>query len=318
MVDTSRTLRNVSLRQLRVFEATARHLSFTRAARELHLTQPAVSMQMKELEQSCQLPLFERVGRGIRLTEAGAELARCAGTIAEQMELTREHLDALRGLKTGLLKLGAVSTAKYFAPSLLAAFRREYPGVSIRFSVGNRQEMIRQLADNQVDLMIMGRPPPELQTLAEPFARHPLVVVAPPSHRLARRRRIPLRDLAAESFLIREEGSGTRAAMEKLFADRGFTYRGSMEMSSNETIKQAVMAGMGISLLSAHTVGLELKAGKLVLLDVAGLPIVRDWYVIHLTAKRLSPIAGAFRAFLLRKASPLIEAAVSGRRRLRP
>jgi DNA-binding transcriptional LysR family regulator len=275
-------------------------------------------MQVRELEQSCQIPLFERVGRGIRLTEAGEELARCAATIAGQVELTREHLDALRGLKAGLLKLGAVSTAKYFAPSLLSAFRREYPGASIRFSVGNRQEMIRQLADNQVDLMIMGRPPPELQTVAVPFARHPLVIVAPPDHPLARRKRIPLRDLAGESFLIREDGSGTRAAMERLFRDQGVAYQASMEMSSNETIKQAVMAGMGISLLSSHTVGLELKAGKLVVLDVAGLPIVRDWYVIHLMAKRLSPIAAAFRDFLLRKASPLIEEAVAGKPRRRP
>jgi len=312
MGDVSGTLRNVSLRQLRVFEATARHLSFTKAARELHLTQPAVSMQVKELEQGCQIPLFERAGRGIRLTEAGEELARCAATIAGQVELTREHLDALRGLKAGLLKLGAVSTAKYFAPSLLSAFRRETPGISIRFSVGNRQEMIRQLADSQVDLMIMGRPPRELQTIAEPFARHPLVIVAPPGHPLARRKRIPLRDLAGESFLIREEGSGTRAAMEKLFRDRRFSYQASMEMSSNETIKQAVMAGMGISLLSSHTVGLELKAGKLVVLDVTGLPIVRDWYVIHLAAKRLSPVASAFREFLLTKASPLIGKAVAG------
>ncbi|MEQ1800676.1 MAG: LysR family transcriptional regulator [Gammaproteobacteria bacterium] len=312
MADISGTLRNVSLRQLRVFEATARHLSFTKAARELHLTQPAVSMQVKELEQSCQMRLFERVGRGIRLTEAGAELARCAGTIAEQVELTREHLDALRGLRTGLLKLGAVSTAKYFAPSLLSAFRREYPGVSIRFSVGNRQEMISQLADNQVDLMIMGRPPRELQTVAEPFARHPLVIVAPPGHPLARRRKIALKELAGESFLIREDGSGTRAVMERLFRDRRVGYQASMEMSSNETIKQAVMAGMGISLLSSHTVGLERKAGRLVVLDVVGLPIVRDWYVIHLTAKRLSPIAGAFREFLLEKASALIEEAVKG------
>ncbi len=312
MSEISRTLRNVSLRQLRVFESTARHLSFTKAARELHLSQPAVSMQIKDLEQSCQIALFERMGRGIRLTEAGVELARCAGTIAEQVELSREYLDALRGLKAGLLKLGAVSTAKYFAPSLLAAFNRQYPGVSIRFSVGNRQEMIHQLADGQVDLMIMGRPPRELQTLAEPFARHPLVIVAPPSHPLARRKKIPLKGLAGESFLIREDGSGTRAAMERLFRDRKVGYQASMEMSSNETIKQAVMAGMGISLLSSHTVGLELKSRKLVVLDVVGLPIVRDWYVIHLAAKRLSPIASAFREFLLSKASVLIEEAVAG------
>jgi DNA-binding transcriptional LysR family regulator len=187
----------------------------------------------------------------------------------------------------------------------------------VRFSVGNRQEMVRQLGEGTVDLMIMGRPPRELQTIAEPFARHPLVIVASPKHRLAKERRIPLKALAAESFLIREEGSGTRAAMERLFADRDGGYQASMEMSSNETIKQAVMAGMGISLLSAHTVGLELKTRKLAVLDVVGLPIVRDWYVIHLATRRLSPVTEAFRSFLLARASALIVAAVEGRPRTR-
>jgi LysR family transcriptional regulator, low CO2-responsive transcriptional regulator len=229
------------------------------------------------------------------------------------MELLRqagESLAAMRGLKRGVLKLGAVSTAKYFAPSLLSAFRPAYPEVTIQFAVGNRQEIVQQLAANEVDLVIMGRPPRELETVAEPFAKHPLVLIASPRHPLASKRRIKLSQLSTESFIIREEGSGTRASMERVFRDRDVPVQVSMEVSSNETIKQAVMADMGISFISSHTVGLELAAGKLVILDVVGLPIVRDWYVIHLHDKKLAPIPVAFRAFLLQHGARIIQTAV--------
>lgn len=309
MTDSSRSLRNATLRQLRVFGAVARNLSFTGAAKELHLTQPAVSMQVKELEAACGAPLFERIGRGIHLTEAGGELAACAAGIAEQLRQTEERLDALRGLKKGLLRLGAVSTAKYFAPALLAAFKRAHPDVTVRFTVGNREEMIESLAANDADLVIMGRPPRELDTVAEAFATNPLVIVAAPDHPLAKRRRIPLRRLAEETFLIRERGSGTRAAMERVFKDRAVPYRAGMEVASNETIKQAVIAGMGIAFLSAHTMALELRARKLVVLDVAGLPIVRQWFVIHLKTKRLAPVAAAFRQFLVDHGTRIIAGA---------
>jgi DNA-binding transcriptional LysR family regulator len=295
---------------MRVFATVARHLSFTRAARELHLTQPAVSQQVKLLEAGIGLPLFEHIGRKVHLTSAGAELLRYANQAIDLMRAAGEALAAMRGLKRGVLQLGAVSTAKYFAPSLLAAFTPAYPEVTIKFSVGNREEIIKQLAANEIDLVIMGRPPRELDTIAEPFAKHPLVIIAAPDHALARKRRIRLKQLGAENFLIREEGSGTRASLEHVFRDRGATYRASMEVSSNETIKQAVMAGMGISFISMHTVGLELVARKLVVLDVVGLPIVRDWYVIHLREKRLSPIAAAFRGFLLERGAAIIKQAV--------
>jgi DNA-binding transcriptional LysR family regulator len=311
MADVSRSLRNATLRQLRVFGAVARNLSFTAAAKELHLTQPAVSMQVKELEDLCGAPLVERIGRGIHLTEVGAALAACAAGVAEQLRQTEERLDALRGLKRGLLRLGAVSTAKYFAPALLAAFKRAHPDVTVRFTVGNREEMIERLASNDADLVIMGRPPRELDTVAEPFATNPLVVVAAPDHPLARRRRIPLKRLAEETFLIRERGSGTRAAMERVFGDRGVAYRAGMEVASNETIKQAVIAGMGIAFLSAHTMALELRTRKLVVLDVAGLPIVRQWFVIHLQTKRLAPVAAAFRQFLIDHGARIIAAAAA-------
>ena len=301
-------MRNVTLRQMRVFTTVARHLSFTRAACELHLTQPAVSQQIKLLEAEVGMPLFEQIGRKVQLAPAGTELLRYAHQTIELLREAGESLAAMRGLKRGVLQLGAVSTAKYFAPSLLSAFTPAYPEVTIKFAVGNREEVIKHLAGNEIDLAIMGRPPRELDTDAEAFARHPLVIIASPSHPLAGKRKIPLRQLAGEQFLIREAGSGTRASMEHVFRERRVPFRVSMEVSSNETIKQAVMAGMGISFLSAHTIGLELAAGKLAILDVAGLPIMRDWYVIHLREKRLSPIAGAFRQFLLERGAGIIHA----------
>src|SRR5215831_5082723 len=303
-------MRNVTLRQMRVFTTVARHLSFTRAARELHLTQPAVSQQIKLLESEVGLPLFEQIGRKVQLAPAGAELLRYANQTLELLREAAESLAAMRGLRRGVLKLGAVSTAKYFAPSLLSAFTPAYPEVTIKFAVGNRLEVIKHLAANEIDLAIMGRPPRELDTVAEAFAKHPLVIIASPSHPLASRRRIPLRQLAGEQFLIREEGSGTRASMEHVFRERRVPFRVSMEVSSNETIKQAVMAGMGISFLSAHTVGLELAAGKLVCLDIVGLPIIRDWYVMYLRDKHLSPIAEAFRKFLLERGGQIIHKAI--------
>ena len=303
-------MKNMTLRQMRVFAAVARHLSFTRAARELHLTQPAVSQQVKLLEAEVGLPLFEQIGRKVHLAPAGVELLRYTEQAMELLRQASESLSAMRGLKRGVLKLGAVSTAKYFAPSLLSAFTPAYPEVTIKFDVGNREEVIQQLAANEIDLVIMGRPPRELETVAEPFAKHPLVLIASPTHPLAAKRRIRLNQLHTEYFIIREEGSGTRASMERVFGEPGVRFRVSMEVSSNETIKQAVMANMGISFISSHTVGLELAAGKLVILDVVGLPIIRDWYVIHLSDKILAPIPAAFRTFLLENGAGIIQKAV--------
>jgi LysR family transcriptional regulator, low CO2-responsive transcriptional regulator len=303
-------MRNVTLRQIRVFAAVARHRSYTRAARELHLTQPAVSQQIKLLEQEAGLPLFEHIGRTVQVTAAGEELLRYAAQISDLVREAGEALAALRGLKRGVLKLGAVSTAKYFAPSLLSTFARAYPDVTIRFVVGNREEIIRLLASNEIDLAIMGRPPRELATIAAPFAKHPLVIIAAPGHPLSRKRRIPLKQLSGENFVIREAGSGTRAAMEHVFKAHNVPYRTSMEVSSNETIKQAVIAGMGLSFISMHTIMLELASDKLTTLNVSGLPVVRDWFVIHLRDKKLSPIAAAFRAFLLEDGAAIMKKAL--------
>jgi DNA-binding transcriptional LysR family regulator len=300
-------LQHVTLRQLRVWSLVAEHLSFSRAARELHLTQPAISIQVKQLQQSAGVALYEQIGKKLYLTDAGRELARYAAGVSELLREAEEALALHRGITGGVVHIGVVSTAKYFAPAMLAEFTRIHPDVRIRLSVANREEIIRLLTDNAIDLAIMGRPPKGPRTIASPFAKHPLVIIAPADHPLAGERAIPLVRLADESFLMRESGSGTRSSMEKTFRDRGVPWRAGMEISSNETIKQAVMAGLGISFLSVHTVGLELQAGRLVVLDVEGLPVMRDWFVIHLKDKRLTPVAGALKEFLLASGAKIIE-----------
>jgi DNA-binding transcriptional LysR family regulator len=316
---------HLTLRQLKIFEAVARHLSFSRAADELHLTQPAVSMQVRSLEEAAGLPLTEQVGKRVFLTEAGEELARHARVIAQQLREAEEALMAMKGLRGGRLNIGVVSTAKYFAPRLLTSFRQAYPEVELRLGVHNRGEIVRQLVDNEIDLAIMGRPPQELETVSEPFAENPLVFVAAPDHPLAAAKRIAPKQLAEESFLLREPGSGTRAAMERFLAENGVVPQRTVEMTSNETIKQAVMAGMGISFISERTIVLELATGHIVRLNVTGTPLKRHWFVVHRAEKRLLPVAEAFRQFLLKESGGLDEpparvaaSAASGSSRARP
>ena len=299
-------MKHVTLRQLKVFESVARHLSFSRAAEELHLTQPAVSMQVKQLEEQAGLPLTEMVGKKVYLTEAGAEVARHARRIAQQLREADEALDAIKGVRGGRLAIGVISTAKYFAPRLLAEFRRRHPGIELHLSVNNRETVVRQLADNEIDLAIMGQPPQEFSTVAEGFADHPLAIVAAPDHPLVGQKKIVPAQLAEETFIIREPGSGTRATMERYFTDTGITPRHVMEMIGNETIKQAVMAGLGLSFISAHTIRLECEVGRIVKLPVAGTPIVRRWFVVHRAEKELLPVAETFRVFLLAEAPALL------------
>jgi DNA-binding transcriptional LysR family regulator len=294
-------LRNVTVRQLQIFSSAARSLSFSRTSEELHLTQPAVSMQIKQLEDTAGLPLFERVGKKLFLTQAGQEVQRCAQQVLGALKDAEASLATLKGMRGGKITIGVVSTAKYFAPKLLAAFAQRHPDVDLKLVVNNREAVIAQLTDNEVDLAVMGTPPRQLDTVAAAFAKHPLVVIAAPDHPLAQRKRIPLAMLEKETFLVREPGSGTRSAMERFFGERGIKVRVGMEMSSNETIKQAVMAGMGVSFLSQHTIGLEVATGQLVILKVEGLPVVRQWYVVHRAEKRLLPAAEAFKAFMLKE-----------------
>jgi DNA-binding transcriptional LysR family regulator len=303
-------LKHSSLRRLRVYEAVARHRSFSRAASELHLTQPAVSMQVRQLEDEVGVPLYEQMGRRIDITAAGREVADCARAVMLRLRESEEALAQLTGAGGGEISISAVSTAKYHVPMLLAEFRRKYPEVRVRLSVSNREQVVRDLTENSVDLAIMGTPPRGLDTIAVPFARHPIAIIAAPAHPLARGKRLPLARLAGETFLIRERGSGTRSAMERVFRERRFHPRETIEMSSNETIKQAVMAGMGVSFLSLHTVGLEVAARRLAVLDVAGTPVMRNWYVIHRERKRLSPVAEAFKDFLIARGAKAIEQAL--------
>jgi len=296
-------MKGVTLRQLRVFSAVARHLSFGKAADELHLTPPAISMQIKELEEQVGLPLFDRGGRSVALTVTGEYLLVYVRKILATLKDAEDAVARLSGLQTGRLTIGMVSTAKYFVPRLMARFRAEHPGIEVRLAIGgNREQLVALLQANEVDLAIMGRPPRELATRAEPFAVHPHVIVTPPDHPLVKAGHAPAAALADYEFLIREEGSGTRAAMEKFFADHRLAPRVAMEMTSNETIKQAVMAGMGISFLSLHTIGLELKAGLIAVPDIEGLPLAKRWYIVNTLAKTLSPAAEAFRYFMLEEA----------------
>jgi len=298
MVDISRTLRDVTLRQLRTFRTVAARGNISAAARELHLTQPAVSMQLRELENSCGLPLYERFGRGIALTPAGQELADAVNSVLDTLAGAQQSLDAMRGLRTGRLRLAVVSTAKYFAPTILAAFSELHPGIAVQMLVGNRGELIGELSENNCDLAIMGRPPAELETESLSFAPHPQVIVASPRHPLAECEHVSCSQLQNEVFLMREPGSGTRAAMEEFLGGAGISYRPGMQAGSNETIKQAVIAGMGLGFLSAHTIALELATGRLQILPVEGTPVKRDWYVMYRQGKRLSPAAAAFFEFV--------------------
>ncbi len=301
-------MRDATVRQLRIFAAVARHLSFTRAAEELRLTQPAVSMQIKALEDLAGLPLVERLGRRAALTEAGAELVGHARAALRALEDAEDALAARRGLKGGRVAIGVVSTAKYFAPKLMALFGGEHPAIALKLAVHNRDAVVRLLLDNEVDIAIMGTPPGHLETTAFAFARHPLVIIAAPDHPLAGDRRVPVKALARHAFLVREPGSGTRAAMERFFAEHRIRPAATTEIASNETIKQAVMAGMGLGFISQHAIGLELAAGQLALLRVDGLPVVRNWNLVHRTGKRLSPAAAAFKRFVLKQGRAFLAA----------
>ena len=291
---------NPTFRQLRVFVEVARLGSVTRAAEALHLTPPAVSMQIRELESQAGLPLFDREGRRISLSTAGEYFIVHARRMLGALDDARNEMARFRHLEHGLLTIGMVSTAKYFVPLLLARFRQDHQGVEVKLRVaGNREQLVAMLRAGDVDLAVMGRPPKELATRSEAFAAHPMVLVGPPGHALLRVGHAPVSALAPYPFIVRELGSGTRNAMQQFFAEQHFTPSITMEISSNETIKQAVIAGLGLSFLSLHTLGLELRSGLLQLLDVDGTPVMRTWHVVHLQSRLLSPLAEAFRYFLI-------------------
>jgi DNA-binding transcriptional LysR family regulator len=289
---------NITLRQLKVFERVARHLSFTRAAEELYLTQPAVSMQIKQFEEMVGLPLFERLGKKIYLTRAGEELYQLSRNIAQQLEDAEQLVEEMKGTEGGKLVVAVASTVHYFAIRLLADFYRHYPKVKINFKVTNRKGLLRLLEDNLADIVLMGKPPEDGDLVAEAFMDNPLVVIAAAGHALAQVKQIPVSELVHEPFLMREQGSGTRTSVERFMAEHGVTLAAGMEMNTNEAVKQGVEVGLGLGIVSAHTIEREVHDGRLVILDVESFPIVRQWFMVHRAGKRLTGVGLAFEEFV--------------------
>lgn len=294
---------HVTLRQLKVFQAVARHLNYSKAAETLFLTQPAVSMQIKQLEENCGMPLFEQIGKRIYLTDAGKEFEHYCRIINAQLDELDTVFEELKGVERGHLHLSVASTANPFCTHLLAEFRKRVPHLTVSLDVTNRKGLIRQLEYNETELVVMGQPPEGLDVYAEPFMDNPLVVIASPEHRLARERKIALERLKDEPFVVREKSSGTRISMERFFDEAGIELQASIEMRSNEALQQAVQAGLGLGIVSRHTLELELETHRLVILDVERFPIMRQWYLVHRTGKHLTPIARAFREFMLNEAN---------------
>ena len=277
-------------------------------AEKLCVTQPAVSMHIRQLEEAFGVALVEAQGRGIRLTDAGRTFAGRANVVMAELHELESLMAEYAGAQKGRIALAVVSTAKYFVPMLLMRFSRLYPDIEVRLHIENRESVLGMLERSEADLVIMGRAPRNMTTQAAAFATNPMAIVAAPSHALAGRKNLPFSVLADYAFVMRESGSGTRAAMERLFALHEVPLKVAMEMPSNETIKQAVMAGMGLSFLSLRTLRQELAGGYLVQLDINGMPIVGQWFVTHMASKTLSPAARAFKAFLVEQGGTLMDA----------
>jgi len=301
---------NVTLRQLEVFETVARRGSFTRAAEELHLAQPTVSVQVKQLADAVGLPLFEQLGKKIFLTDTGKELyAACRELFGvwSRFEMT---LADFKGMKEGRLRLAVVTTAKYFVPRLLGPFLKRFPGIDVALEVANRDTVLERLTANEDDLYIMGMPPQHLDVEVHPFLENPLVVIAPATHSLAVQRNISLARLVQEPLILRERGSGTRMVVERHFADHGYPLHARMEFGSNEAIKQAVAGDLGITIMSRHALALEPMRGNLAVLDVEGFPIRRSWFVVYPRGKQLSVVARTFFDYLKSEGAQLLAGAL--------
>lgn len=298
-------MNQATLHQLKVFEAAARHGSFTRAAEELFLTQPTVSMQIKQLTKSVGLPLFEQVGKRLYLTEAGRELYATCRQIFDTIAQFEMKVADLKGLKQGQLRLAVITTAKYFIPRLLGPFCQLYPGIEISLQVTNHEGILERMTNNMDDLYIMSQVPEHLDVSYQQFLENPLVVLAPINHPLAKEKNIPIQRLADEPFIMREPGSGTRRAVQQLFDQHGVTVKVKLELGSNEAIKHAIAGGLGISVLSRHT--LLPDSGDLTILDVEHFPIKRDWYMVYPSGKQLSIVARTYFEYLLDAAKQIVE-----------
>jgi DNA-binding transcriptional LysR family regulator len=290
--------RELTIRQLRALAAVHRDRSVTAAAKHLHLTQPAVTLQIRNLQELAGLPLIQRTSDGMLLTDAGREVLALSERIEAAIADCETSLEMMAGKTAGRISIGDVSTAKYFVPFMISGFSKRHPNIDVTLSIGNRQEIGEALRGYELDFAIMGRPPADIEMDVHPIGDHPHVIIAPTSHRLVRKSRIPLSELADETFLTREPGSGTRGLMEQLFETARIRPKIGMAMDSNETIKQAVIAGLGIAFISAHTVATELDERRLVTLDVIGLPVIRQWFALSRKDKILLPPARAMLEFL--------------------
>jgi DNA-binding transcriptional LysR family regulator len=300
-------VKNATLHQLKVFEAVARHSSFTRAAEELFLTQPTVSMQVKQLSKAVGMPLFEQVGKRLYLTEAGKRLYATCQDVFERLSQFEISIADLKGLKQGSLRLSVVTTAKYVIPRLLGPFCQRYPGIDVSLTVTNHEYLLDNLGENRDDLYILSQPPDDMDVSIHPFLENPLVVIAWRDHPLVNEKKIPLKRIAEEPFIMREPGSGTRHAVQQLFDDHGLDLQVKLDLGSNEAIKQAIAGGLGISVLSVHTLALEGTNSQLAVLDVESFPIQRYWYVIYPSGKQLSLIAQTFFDYLLTEGKEVAE-----------
>ena len=290
---------HITLQQLRLFEAVSRLGSYTRAAEELCITQPAVSIQIKRLEEQVGLPLFEQVGKKSFPTTAGKTLYSASLDILNRVEDLKSSIEELKGEVKGALQMSVVTTAKYFLPNLLGAFLQQYPDVEPRLKFTNRARVIERLMNNEDDFVIMGQIPDDNNLEAYPFLNNILGIVAPADHPLANKKNITIEELARQRFLIRETGSGTRYVFDQLMQKHGVEIEPYMELGSSEALKQAVMAGLGIAVLSLHSVQLERSVNKLTVLDVEGFPLKRRWYAVHLKGRKLSLVARTFLDYIL-------------------
>lgn len=292
-------IRRATLHQLRIFDALTQHMSITRTAEMLHLTPPAVSIQVKQLAEAAGQPLVEQIGKKLYLTEAGEAVALACRDVSARMERLVQELAAIQGLEKGTLSVSILTTAKYFVPQLLGQLSEQHPGIEVSLFVGNRKAILGRLSHNQDDLYILGQPPENLGVVTIPFAPNPLVAIAHPSHPLAGKKKIPPRRLAEEPFIAREEGSGTRLGCEAFFKRNHVAPRVRMELGSNEAIKQTVAGRLGISIIAKITVEAEVARGDLAILDVRGLPLERQWHLVYPEHKVLAPAAKAFKDFLV-------------------
>lgn len=291
-------MKRATRNQFKTFLSVVQRGSMAAAAKKLNLTAPAVSIQIKQLEEYAGVPLLERLRNGVSVTEAGSIVMETASRIEAAIHDCEDELNQLKGLDAGHASIGGVSTAKYFAPRAFAAFSKLHPNVDMKLSIGNRSETVAALANYEIDIAVMGRPPRNFEVEYEAIGPHPHVIIAPPDHTLARRKKLSPTDLSNETFLTRERGSGTRALGLEILRKNGITPSLGMEIDSNETIKQAVIAGLGIAFISAHTIATEIKDGRLIILDVVGLPVTREWYVVRRQDKHLLPASKELWQFL--------------------